>query len=168
MQKLFTCKGRAVFFASAVFLAAILSIPASALADGAAKEGSVVEIDYVGKLQDDSIFDKSEGRGPLKFTVGSKNIIPGMSDGVIGMMVGDNKTVTIPAKEAYGERNEKMIFEVPLKNLPQGVKAGSKLTSPQGQMITVKEVKKDSAVLDANHFLAGQTLIFEIKMVSVN
>lgn len=168
MQKLFTYKGRAVLFASALFLVAILSIHSSALAGEAAKEGSVVEIDYVGKLQDDSVFDKSEGRGPLKFTVGSKNIIPGMSDGVIGMKVGDNKTVTIPPDQAYGVRNEKLIFEAPMKNMPPGIKAGSKLTNPQGQIITVKEVKKDSAVLDANHFLAGETLIFEIKMVSVN
>ena len=84
------------------------------------------------------------------------------------MKVGESKTVSIPSKEAYGPYNDKLVFEVPTKNLPPGVKAGTPLRDPQGNMVMVKEVKGDKSVLDANHILAGKTLIFDIKLVSIN
>ena len=105
---------------------------------------------------------------PLKFTLGEKNIIPGMSQAIRGMKVGESKTVTIASKDAYGPYNDKLVFEVPTKNLPPGVKAGMPLRDPQGNMVLVKEVKGDKSVLDANHILAGKDLIFDIKLVSIN
>ncbi len=132
-----------------------------------AKDGDMVSINYTGKLEDNSVFDASKGRGPLKFEVGTDKIIPGMNNAVRGMKVGEKKTVTIPPTEAYGNKNDKLIFDIPLKQLPQGVKAGSKLMNPQGHPVTVKEIKGENAVLDANHFLAGKTLIFDIEMVSI-
>tara|TARA_B100000686_G_C16781076_1_gene971903 strand:+ start:1256 stop:1765 length:510 start_codon:yes stop_codon:yes gene_type:complete len=136
--------------------------------DRAVKQVDTVEIHYTGKLEDGKIFDKSEGRGPLKFQVGSPGIIKGMRDGVLGMKVGENKTLKILPKEAYGEWTEKMTTTVSLKNLPAGIKPGEKLTNPQGHMVMVKEINGDSALLDGNHFLAGKTLIFDIKLVSIN
>ncbi len=153
----------------ALCLVACFLLTSQALAgDAVVKNGSEVAVHYVGKLPDDTVFDKSEGRGPLKFKVGSPQIIPGMSNGVIGMKVGDKKTINILPKEAYGEYDKSLLIDVPLKNLPPDVKIGSQLQSPQGYMVTVKELKKETAVIDANHFLAGKTLVFEITMVSIN
>ena len=152
-----------------LFVCALLvwALPAVA-GDRMAKDGDKVSIHYTGKLEDQSVFDTSESRQPLEFTLGEKNIIRGMNDAVVGMKVGESKTVTIPSKDAYGPYNDKLIFEVPTKNLPPGVKAGTPLRDPQGNMVLVKEVKGDKSILDANHILAGKNLIFDIKLVSIN
>ena len=136
--------------------------------DRAAEYGDKVSIHYTGKLKDKSVFDTSKDREPLKFTLGEKNIIPGMSRAIRGMKVGESKTVTIASKDAYGPYNDKLVFEVPTKNLPPGVKAGTPLRDPQGNMVMVKEVNGEKSVLDANHILAGKDLIFDIKLVSIN
>lgn len=136
--------------------------------DRAAKDGDTVSIHYTGMLEDKTVFDTSENREPLKFTLGDKNLIAGMNNGVRGMKVGESKTIIIPQEEAYGPYNDKLVFEVPTKNLPPGIKAGMPLRDPQGNMVMVKEVKEDKSTLDANHILAGKTLVFDIKVVSIN
>jgi len=136
--------------------------------DRAAKDGDKVSIHYTGSLEDKTVFDTSENREPLEFTLGDKNLIAGMTNGVRGMKVGESKTITIPQEQAYGPYNEKMVFEVPTKNLPPGVKAGTPLRDPQGNMVMVKEVNEEKSLLDANHILAGKTLIFDIKLVSIS
>jgi peptidylprolyl isomerase len=152
------------------FMVGGLMVWASAvLADGrAAKDGDTVAIHYTGSLEDKTVFDTSKDRAPLEFTVGDKNLIAGMNNAVRGMKTGESKTVSIPPEEAYGPYSEKLLFEVPTKNLPQGVKAGTPLRDPQGNMVMVKEVKGEKSVLDANHILAGKTLIFDIKLVSIS
>ncbi len=135
--------------------------------DRVAKNGDKVSIHYTGKLEDKSVFDTSEGRDPLQFTVGDKNLIVGMNKAVRGMKAGESKTVSIPPEEAYGPYSDKLVFEVPTKNLPPGVTAGTPLRGPQGGMVMVTEVNGEKAVLDANHILAGKTLVFDIKLVSI-
>ncbi len=135
--------------------------------DRVAKDGDKVSIHYTGSLEDKTVFDSSEGGDPLQFMVGDKNLIPGMNKAVRGMKVGESKTASIPPEEAYGPYSEKLIFEVPTKNLPPGITAGTPLRDPQGGMVVVKEVKGENAVLDANHILAGKTLIFDIKLESI-
>ena len=135
--------------------------------DRVAKDGDEVSIHYTGKLEDKTVFDTSKDREPLEFTLGDKNLIPGMTNGVRGMKVGESKTITIPQEEAYGPYDDKLVFEVPTKNLPPGITAGTPLRDPNGNMVMVKEVKEDKSILDANHILAGKTLIFDIKVVSI-
>jgi peptidylprolyl isomerase len=142
-------------------------VAAAVAEDRVAKDGDKVSIHYTGSLEDQSVFDTSENREPLEFTVGDKNLIPGMNNGVRGMKVGESKTITIPQEEAYGPYDDKLVFEVPTKNLPPGIKAGMPLRDPQGNMVLVKEVNEDKSLLDANHILAGKTLIFDIKLVSI-
>ncbi len=144
----------------------VWALPAAA-EDRLAKDGDKVSIHYTGSLEDKTVFDTSENRDPLEFTVGDKNLIPGMNNAVRGMKVGESKTVSIPPEEAYGPYNDKLLFEVPTKNLPPGIKAGTPLRDPRGNMVMVKEVNEDKSVLDANHILAGKTLIFDIKLVSI-
>ncbi len=142
-------------------------VATAAAEDRVAKDGDKVSIHYTGSLEDKTVFDTSENREPLEFTLGDKNLIPGMTNGVRGMKVGESKTITIPQEEAYGPYDDKLVFEVPTKNLPPGITAGTPLRDPNGNMVMVKEVNEDKSILDANHILAGKTLIFDIKVVSI-
>ncbi len=144
----------------------VWALPVAA-GDRMAKDGDVVSIHYTGKLEDKSVFDTSDNRDPLEFTLGEQNIIPGMNNAVRGMKAGESKTVSIAPAEAYGPYDDKLVFEVPTKNLPPGITAGTPLRDPQGHMVMVKDVKGEKSTLDANHILAGKTLIFDIKLVSI-
>jgi FKBP-type peptidyl-prolyl cis-trans isomerase 2 len=138
------------------------------------KNGDSVKVHYTGKLNDGTVFDSSEGRDPLAFTVGKGMMIPGFEKGVMGMALDEEKTITIPPSEAYGDVREEMIAEVPNTQLPEGLKPelGMELMSqtPDGQqlVVRVKEVKDDSIVIDANHQLAGKELTFDIKVVEIS
>ena len=135
--------------------------------------GSSVSVNYTGRLEDGTIFDTSlhEGRTPLTATLGQGQLIPGFENGLMGMAVGEKKTIEIEPSDAYGEVNEGMIQEVPLSQVPENVKAGDML---QGQnergsfQVSVKEVKENSVILDMNHPLAGKKLIFDLEVVSVD
>lgn len=139
----------------------------------AAKKGDKVAVHYTGRLKDGTQFDSSAGREPLAFEVGAGQMIKGFDAAVDGMAVGDKVTVEIPAAEAYGEANPQLIIDVPRTNLPPdlnpqvGMQLG--MTQPNGQQVPVKvkEVHDDKVVIDANHDLAGQDLIFDIEMVSI-
>jgi FKBP-type peptidyl-prolyl cis-trans isomerase SlpA len=137
------------------------------------KEGASVSVNYTGRLEDGTIFDTSiqEGREPLTATLGQGQLIPGFENGLIGMAVGEKRTIEIEPKDAYGEFNEMMVQEVEIDKVPEGVKVGDML---QGQnqygpvQVTVKEVKDSTVVLDMNHPLAGKKLIFDLEVVSMN
>jgi FKBP-type peptidyl-prolyl cis-trans isomerase SlpA len=137
------------------------------------KNGDNVSVHYTGKLEDGSVFDTSlaEGREPLTVTLGQGQLIPGFEDGLIDMTAGEMKTIEIEPENAYGDIKPQMMSEVPLSQVPEGVKAGDML---QGQNqfgpvnVVVTEVKESTAVLDMNHPLAGKKLIFDLEVVSVN
>ncbi|MES2430715.1 MAG: FKBP-type peptidyl-prolyl cis-trans isomerase [Bacteroidota bacterium] len=139
-----------------------------------AKNGDAVSVHYTGKLVSGEQFDSSVGREPLAFTVGAGQMIKGFDAAIPGMEVGDKKTINIPAAEAYGEKDPQAIIEFPKENVPADMKleAGMPLTlsNQYGQPVpvVVVEVKDDVIVLDANHHLAGQELIFDIELVSIN
>lgn len=137
------------------------------------KSGDTVKVHYHGKLTDGSTFDSSEGREPLEFTVGKGDVIKGFDDGVTGMSVGQKKTVHIPADDAYGQKDTERVVEFPKSNFPADLKpeAGMQLnmTNGSGQVIPVVivEVGEDTVMLDANHPLAGQDLVFDIEVVDI-
>lgn len=137
------------------------------------KSGDKVKVHYNGKLQNGETFDSSEGREPLEFTVGGGQVIKGFDEGVMGMQVGDKRTVEIEVGDAYGEKNEEMIIEFPKTQFPEDMKpeVGMQLMMNNGQgqsfPVLVKEVKEDSVLLDANHPLAGEDLIFDIELVEI-
>ena len=138
------------------------------------KNGDVVKVHYTGKVQDGEQFDSSVGKEPLEFTVGAGQMIKGFDTGVLGMKVGDKKVVVISAEEGYGERSEEAMIEFPKENVPSemNLEVGLSLTlqDQEGRPfpVTVTEIREDAVVLDANHFLAGKTLVFDIEMVEVN
>jgi FKBP-type peptidyl-prolyl cis-trans isomerase 2 len=137
------------------------------------KNGDSVSVNYTGRLEDGTIFDTSlqEGREPLKTTLGQGQLIPGFENGLIGMSIGEKKTIEIQPEDAYGEVNPQLTQEVPLDKVPENVKVGDML---QGQnqygpvQVTVREVNESTVLLDMNHPLAGKKLIFDLEVVSVN
>lgn len=137
------------------------------------QNGDKVKVHYHGKLRSGETFDSSEGRDPLEFTVGGGQVIPGFDQGVMGMQVGDKRTVEIDVANAYGEKSGEMIIEFPKNQFPPEMnpEVGMQLMMNNGQgqqfPVTVAEVKEESVVLDANHPLAGQDLIFDIELVEI-
>ena len=134
---------------------------------------STVTVNYTGKLEDGTVFDSSltEGREPLSVTLGQGALIPGFEKGLLGMSIGESKTVNIPCVEAYGELNEQLVAEVPKDRVPEGVTEGQMLQTmtQQGPMnVVVKEVKDEVVILDANHPLAGKDLIFDLEVISID
>lgn len=137
------------------------------------KAGDTVRIHYTGTLADGSVFDSSEGRDPLEFTAGSGQIIPGLDAAILGMVKGEEKTVTVPAAEAYGPHDAGGRQEVPRAqvpdNIPLDVGTRLQLSRADGSAIpvTVAEVTEEVVVLDTNHPLAGQDLIFQVAVVEI-
>ena len=138
-----------------------------------AQDGDTVKVHYTGTLADGSQFDSSEGRAPLEFTLGQGQLIPGFEKAVLGMTTGQKKTVTLPAAEAYGPHIAEMVIEVPQGDLPEGLEpqVGQQLQmtleSGRGTSVMVVGISEDTITIDANHFLAGKDLTFEIELVEV-
>jgi FKBP-type peptidyl-prolyl cis-trans isomerase 2 len=137
------------------------------------KSGDKVKVHYHGRLTNGETFDSSEGRAPLEFEVGSGMVIKGFDDGVTGMAIGEKKTINIPVDEAYGPKNEEMLIEMPKDRFPKdmeievGIPLAMSNGSGQNFQVVVIEVKDDAVVLDANHPLAGQDLIFDLELVEI-
>lgn len=138
-----------------------------------AKDGNTVKVHYTGKLDDDTIFDTSVEREPLEFTIGAGQIIPGFEGAVREMQVGQVKTITIPAEEAYGPHNEDMVMVVERDKLPENLNpvVGQRLQKQQEDgntaVIVVTDFSDTTITLDANHPLAGKALTFEIELVEM-
>lgn len=137
------------------------------------KSGDVVRIHYTGKLPDGTEFDSSDGREPLEFEVGAGQIIPGLDRGVEGMPVGGKDTVTVPADEAYGQRDDAQVQTMPRSSIPEGIEleVGTRLqaSTQDGRQIalTVIDLNDQEVTVDANHPLAGQDLVFDIEVVEI-
>lgn len=135
------------------------------------EQGNIITVNYTGKFQDGEIFDTSEGRGPLRFKVGSGQLIPGFEIAVMGKEVGDKITTNITPEEGYGSVREDLIVSVPLDKMPGSVEVGQALEAQgedgQSAQVFVKEITEDSVVIDANHPLAGRDLIFDIEILNI-
>ena len=138
-----------------------------------AKKGDVVRVHYTGKLTDGSQFDSSIGRAPLEFTLGAGQMIAGFDAGVLGMAIGEKKNINIDPGNGYGHKNPEAIIDFPKSNIPEGmsIEIGMKLNlqNEYGQPVPVEviEIKEESIVMDANHFLAGKDLIFDVELVEI-
>lgn len=138
------------------------------------KKGDTVKVHYHGKLTNGTTFDSSEGREPLEFEVGGGMVIPGFDDGVTGMAVGEKKTIHIPADQAYGPKQEEMIMEFPRDRFPAdmvpevGMQLNMSNGSGQNFPVTIAEVREAVVVLDANHPLAGEDLVFDLELVAID
>ena len=139
-----------------------------------AKANDNVKVHYTGKLTSGEVFDSSEGREPLAFTVGGGQMIKGFDEAVDGMELNEKKTVTIVASEAYGDHKAELVQEIPKNQLPEDMnpELGQKLiaTNDLGHQtqVSVIDVTEESITVDANHDLAGKDLVFDIELVQIN
>jgi len=136
------------------------------------KSGDAIRVHYEGRFENGEVFDSSRERGePLAFEAGSNQLIPGFSEGVIGMAVGDTQTLTLPPEQAYGPHDPSHVQRADLEVLPEGVKVGDQLQAQHGEQVfqvVVTEMDDKGATLDANHPLAGKTLVFDIEVVGID
>ncbi len=139
-----------------------------------AKSGDAIRFHYKGTLQSGEVFDSSEGRDPLEFTLGSGMIISGLDQAIHGMIAGEKKVAEIPCLEAYGPLNPAARQPVPRTefpdDIPMEVGVQLQMQSPEGQVIPVKivDITETEVTLDANHPLAGQDLTFDFKVVGID
>ena len=138
------------------------------------KDGDTVKVHYKGTLDDGSVFDTSRGGEPLEFILGAGSMIEGFDKAVNGMQVGEVKTVTIPADEAYGPHRDDLMLVIERGNLPEDLEPSIgqqlEMTRTDGLVFTVivTDVSDASITVDANHILAGKDLTFEIELVEAN
>jgi len=135
--------------------------------------GDTVKVHYTGTFENGTVFDSSAGREPLEFRVGAGEMIPGFDEGVVGMQVGETKTIHIPADRAYGNYREDLVFLADPARIPGGenLTVGQQvgITLPDGQSLvgTVTGISPDAIVIDANHRLAGENLTFTVRVVEI-
>jgi len=136
--------------------------------------GDKVKVNYTGKFVDGTVFDSSNGREPLEFTVGSGQVIPGFDQAVVGMHPGESKTINISSDQAYGPRYDEAVITVDRNEFPADLnpQVGDKLQlmEPDGKMVivTVTDSNPATVTLDGNHPLAGEDLVFDIEVVGVD
>jgi FKBP-type peptidyl-prolyl cis-trans isomerase 2 len=137
------------------------------------RAGDTIQVYYTGTLANGMIFDSNVGRQPFNFTVGANQVIPGFDRGVIGMTLNQNRTITIPANEAYGQANPALIVQVPLSQFGnQTVKNGTIITESSSSGGQTREgiataVNSTMVTVNFNSPLAGQTLVFSVKVVGI-
>ncbi|MBI5193935.1 MAG: peptidylprolyl isomerase [Nitrospirae bacterium] len=138
-----------------------------------AKSGDVVKVHYRGRFADGTEFDSSIEEGPLQFTIGQGQIIPGFEEAVIGLNTGESTTTIIPADKAYGPYRKEMILEVPRDQFPEDIRLNVgeelELSQPDDKIVvvTIAGVTESMVTLDANHPLAGKDLTFDIHLVEI-
>lgn len=138
-----------------------------------AKVSDTVKVHYTGRLTNGEIFDSSVEREPLQFTIGTGQLIAGFDEGVVGMELMEKKTLNIPYHLAYGPVYEELIQSFPRTELPPDItpSIGQVLiaTGPEGEEmhLMVKALNDEFIVLDGNHPLAGEELIFDVQLVEI-
>ncbi len=139
-----------------------------------AKSGDLVSVKYRGKFTDGTIFDESDIDNPFNFTLGVGEVIPGFDNGIIGMSVGETKTINILSDEAYGPYEEDLVFVINRDEIDtiENIKVGDILELPMQDQnslfATVIEISEDDITINANHELAGKDLIFEVELLAIN
>lgn len=137
------------------------------------KENDTIKVHYTGKLSNGQVFDSSLERDPLEVTLGQGMLIPGFEKGMLNMEVNEKKTITIPVDEAYGDVQKELFYEVKNDQLPQdmapqvGMALASKAPDGREVQFRVAEVNEDHIIVDANHPLAGQELIFDLELIEI-
>lgn len=135
------------------------------------KSGDTISVNYTGKFENGDVFDTSEDRDPLVFTVGTGQLISGFDEAVVGMKAGDKKTITIVPEDGYGEHREELVIDMPASNIPPDMELAAgmqvQLVDQSGNPVpaVVHEIGADVVKMDVNHPLAGKTLVFDIEIM---
>ncbi len=138
-----------------------------------AKDGDTVKVHFTGRLENGEVFTKSEDEKPLELTLGAGQLIEGFERGIVGMKVGDKKTITVTPEQGYGSRQEQLVVEVDRRDLPDhitpAIGKALRVRRHDGDDIhlIIMDIGEDTVTLDANHPLAGVTLFFELELVEI-
>lgn len=138
-----------------------------------ATQGHTVKVHFTGKTQDGNIFATSLGHEPLEFKLGDGEVLPGIEKAIMGMSIGEKKTTKIAPDEAYGQRNDELIFDIEKTQLPEGVPTdiGECLEFHYADgtilLLTIVEAQESKLKVDANHPLAGKDLTFELELLEL-
>lgn len=136
-----------------------------------ATNGVVVSLQYTLTNAEGEVLESSVGDEPLSYLHGEGEIVPGLEKVLEGQTVGFKTRVTVPAAEAYGERDEEAVFEAPKDELPEGLEAGEEIygEDPDGEAVsfTVVKLTEKGAVLDMNHPFAGMDLTFDVEILGL-
>jgi len=139
-----------------------------------AKDGDRVKVHYTGRLDDGTVFDSSMITDPLEFTIGEREVVEGFEEAVVGMSPGESRTVEIPPEKAYGHHRDDLIMMVGRGKFPSDIQpvVGKQLEIRRREdgetfPVTVTEVSESTVTLDANHYLAGKELTFDIRLVEI-
>ena len=133
----------------------------------------IVSIDYTLTSPTGQVLDTSQGRAPLTYLQGGGNIIPGLERQLEGKNKGDHLTVTVPAADAYGERDERLVQPVSrdafkgVENIQPGMQFQASGPNGAQGVVTVVSVDPNQVTIDANHPLAGVPLTFDVTVVDV-
>lgn len=155
-------------------LGMMICVPLQAQEDAAVVEdGSTVAIEYTLKLSDGSTADSNVGAEPLVYVQGQGQLLPALEQKLAGMKAEESREITLTPEEGYGPVNPEGVQTVPLEIIPEDARReGARLVGqdPDGNPIhaKVKEVGEDSAVVDLNHPLAGETLHFNVRVIRIN
>ena len=160
------------FVAIALLTSAPLIAAQSTKENKVVKDGAVISLQYILSGEDGKTIESNKGREPMKYTQGTKQIIPGLEKALAGMKVGEEKRVKVKPEDGYGPINEQAFQEFPKEKVPQEMqKVGAQLIlkGPQGQAlpVRVKEIKEKTVLMDMNHPMAGKTLVFDIKILDI-
>jgi len=137
----------------------------------ATKSGDRVKVHYTARLEDGTVFDTSEGREPMEITLGEGQIISGLENGIVGMQPGEEKKITVPPEQGYGDKREDMFLKVREDDFPEeinptvGQALQVTLSDGRSMKVVVDQVSQGKVTIDANHPLAGQTLVFDVRLL---
>ncbi len=135
------------------------------------ENGVSVTLHYTGKFEDGEIFDTSIDTDPITVGIGENKLIPGFERNIVGMVIGEKKNFEVLPNEGYGEEHTSLIQEIPLEQMPEGVKVGDVLSTKTTEGIDlnvmVEQVNETTATVNANHPLSGKKLLFEVEIVSI-
>jgi len=141
----------------------------------AVKIGDIVAVEYVGTLDNGGVFDSSESQGgPLEFKVGGGQVLQGFEDAVLGMGVGEKKTIRLEPSQGYGEYSKNLVETIPRSSIPNNERLTEDtmllVSLPDGSKMpaSITAITEETVTLDMNHPLAGEVLHFEIKVVGIN
>jgi peptidylprolyl isomerase len=139
-----------------------------------AKTGDTVQVNYTLSLADGTVYETSVGKQPLELVLGKGDFLTDFEKAIVGMKVGESKTITILAADAYGNYRDDLIFTIDRNQLGSEVepKVGDRLQSTgesgQTMVAVVTAVSNTTITLDANHPLAGKDLTFKIDLLKIN
>jgi FKBP-type peptidyl-prolyl cis-trans isomerase SlyD len=146
------------------------------MAENTVNENMVASVHYTGTLPENGeVFDSSEGRDPLSFLVGHKQMIPGFEEEIMGAKVGERREFTLTSDRAYGDRDKDAVMEIPREQFKQleeesKLEVGMQLVAqmPHGPSpFTITSLTDETVTADFNHALAGQSLTFSVEVVEL-